>query len=153
MDALDHPPGSGPRPAVRVQGAQHLVPQPLGLVDGNQGVEDVALAAALAGHGQHQQEGLFGVEFGLFVQGRVLEGVLPALGQALLAAADLVGVGQPVAGVRVADGVVQDRDLAAEDGAGHEVPLLLALHHLPVPVDQGDGVGGGRLTLTGVGMG
>ena len=41
----------------------------------------------------------------------------------------------------MADGVEEDVGLAAEDGAGHEVALLLALHHLPVPVDQGDVVG------------
>ena len=52
-----------------------------------------------------------------------------------------VGVGDPLAGVRVADGVVEGADLAAEDGPGHEVALLLPLHHLPVPVDQGDVVG------------
>ena len=77
MDSLDHPPSGGPGPAVRVQRAQHPVPQPLGLVDGNQSVEDVVVAAANSRDGQHQQEGLFGVKLGLLVQGRVLEGVLP----------------------------------------------------------------------------
>ena len=141
MDSLDHPPGGGPRPAVRVQRAQHPVPQPLGLVDGNQGVEDVVVAAANARDGQHQQVCLLGVKLGLLVQSGVLEGVLPALGELFLAAPDPVGVGDPVAGVGVADGVVEDFGLAAEDGAGHEVALLLALHHLPVAVDQGDVVG------------
>ena len=140
MDSLDHSLGGGPHPDVRVQRAQYPVPQPLRLVDGNQGVEGV-VAAAGARHGQHQQEGLFGVKLGLLVQGRVLEGVLPALGELLPAAPDPVGVGDPVAGVRVADGVVEDVGPAAEDGAGHEVALLLALHHLPVAVDQGDAVG------------
>ena len=141
VDSLDHPPGGGPGPAVRVESAQHPVPQPLGLVDGNQGVEDVVVAAANSRHCQHQQEGLFGVKLGLLVQGGVLEGVLPALGDMLLAAPDPVGAGEPVAGVGVADGVVEDVGLAAEDGAGHEVALLLPLHQLPVPVDQGDAVG------------
>ena len=112
---------------------------PLGLVDGDQGVEDVVVAAADARDGQHQEVCLLGVEIGLLVQGRVLEGVLPALGEALLAAPDPVGAGEPVAGVGVADGVEEDVGLAAEDGAGHEVALLLPLHHLPVAVDQGDG--------------
>ncbi len=66
----------------------------------------------------------------------------PTLGQPLLAALDPVGVGDPLAGVGVADGVVEDVGLAAEDGAGHEAALLLPLHHLPVAVDQADVVGG-----------
>ncbi len=147
MDALDEPFGPGPGPAVRGQGAQHLVPQPLGLVDGHQGVEDVVLAAAPPGHRHHQQEGLLGVEVGLAVQGRVLEGVFPALGEFLLAAPDPVGVGDPLAGVGMAQGVVEDADLAAEDWAGDELALLLALHHLPVPVDQGQVAGVGRRGL------
>ena len=68
------------RPAVGVQGAQHPVPQALGLVNGDQGVENVVLAAALARHGHHHQESLLRVQFRLAVQHRVLEGVLPALG-------------------------------------------------------------------------
>ena len=84
--------------------AQHPVPQPIGLVEGNQGVEDVMVAAAGAGHGQHQQVGLFGVKLGLLVQGGVLEGVLPALGELLLALFDPVGAGdpRPVSGWRMA---------------------------------------------------
>ena len=104
----------------------------------NQGVEDLALAAATVRDGQHQQEGLFGVQLGLFTEGRVLEGVLPALGQPPLTPADPVGVGDPLAGVRVADGVVEFADPAAEDGPGHEIAVFLPLHQLPVPVDQHD---------------
>ena len=37
-------------------------------------------------------------------------------GEVLLAAPDQVGAGEPVAGVRVADGVEEDVGLAAEDG-------------------------------------
>ena len=107
VDSLDHPPGGGPGPAVGVQGAQHPVPQPLGLVDGNQGVEDV-VAAAGARDCQHQQVCLLGMELGLLVQGRVLEGVLSALGELFLAPFGPVGVGDPLAGVRVANGVVED---------------------------------------------
>ena len=143
VDALDHPPGSGPGPAVRVESAQHLVPQPCGLVDGNQGVEDVVVAAAGAGHGQHQQEGLLRVQLGLLVQGGVLEGVLPALGELFLAALDPVGRGEPLPGVGVADGVEEDIGPAAEDGTGHEVAVLLPLHHLAVEVDQPDVAGAG----------
>ena len=108
VDPLDHPAGSRPGPAVRVQGAQHLVPQPLGLVDGDQGVEDVVVAAVQAGDGHHQQKRLLGVQLGLAVQDRVLEGVLPALGELLLAALYPVGVGDPLAGVGMAQGVVED---------------------------------------------
>ena len=149
MGALHQPSGGSPGPAVRFERAQHPVPQPLGLVDGYQGMEDVALASAGAGHSQDQEKSLLRVQVGLLVQGRVLEGVLPALGELLSAPLDPVGVGDPLAGVRVADGVVQLADLAAEDGTGHEVPLLLPLHHLPVLVDQGDDVVGGR----GLGLG
>ena len=99
VDSLDHPPGSGPGPAVRVQCAQHPVPQSVGLVDGNQGVEDVVVAVAGARHGQHQQVGLLRVKVGLLVQDRILEGVLPALEELLPAALDPVGVGDPLAGV------------------------------------------------------
>ena len=125
--SLDHPLCSPPL-------AQRPVPQPLGLVDGNQGVEDVVVAAADAGHGQHQQVSLLG----LLVLGRVLEGVLPALGELLLAAPDPVGVGDLGAGAWVADGVEGDIGGAAEDGAGLQVAFLLPLHYLPVPVDQGE---------------
>ena len=97
----------------------------------------------IRGTASTSRKGCSGVELGLLVQGRVLEGVLPALGELLPAAPDPVGVGDPVAGVRVADGVVEDVGGAAEDGAGHEVALLLALHHLPVPIDQGDVAGAG----------
>ena len=138
VGALDQPPGSGPGPAVRVQGAQHLVPQPPGLVDGYQGVEDVALAAAGAGHGQRHEISLLRVQLRLLVQGRVLEGVLPTLGELLLPALDPVGLGDPLAGVRVADGVVESTDLEAEHRTGDELALLLPLHHLPVLVDQPD---------------
>ena len=134
------------RAAARAQRSGSRAPStrshnPRGLVDGNQGVEDLVVAAVLAGHGQHQQERLFRVEFGLLGQNRVLEGVLPALGELLLAPLDPVGVGDPIAGVRVADGAVEDGNLSAEDGAGHEVSPLLPLHQLPVPVDQADVVG------------
>ena len=118
MDALDHPSGAGPHPAVRVESAQHPVPQPIGPVDGNQGVEDVVVAAANSRDGQHQQEALFGVKLGLLVQDGVLEGVLPALGELLLPALHPVGVGDPLTGVGVADGVVEDVGLAAEEGGG-----------------------------------
>ena len=105
-------------------------------------MEDVVVAAAGAGHGQHQQEGLLRVQLGLLVQGGVLEGVLPAFGELFLAALHRVGAGDPLAGVGVADGVEEDAGLAAEDGTGDKIALLLALHHLPVPIDQGDVVAG-----------
>ena len=66
-------------------------------------MEDVVAAAANSGHGQRQQEGLLGVQVGMVVQVRVLEGVLPALGELPLAALDPVGVGDPLTGVRVAN--------------------------------------------------
>ena len=67
VGALDQPSGSGPGPAVRFKRAQHLVPQPLGLVDGYQGVEDVALAAAGARDGQDHQVCLLRVQLGMLV--------------------------------------------------------------------------------------
>ena len=96
------------------------------------------LPAAGAGNRQHQEKSLFRVQVGLLIQDGVLEGVLPALGEPVLAALNPVGVGDPLAGVRVADGVVELADLAAEDRSGDELALLLPLHHLPVVVDQPD---------------
>ena len=111
--------------------------RPLGWWTGTRAWKTWSSPPPVTGDGHHHQESLLRVEFRLPVQDRVLEGVLPALGEFLLAAPHPVGVGDPLAGVGVAQGVVEHVDPAAEDGAGDELAVLLALHHLPVAVDQG----------------
>ena len=153
MDSLDHPAGEGPRPASGVEGGEDLVPDAARLVDGDDGVEVASLA--VLGDCQHdQQVGPVAVELGLLVEGGVLPGVLPAVASLLLAAADPVHRAYPVAGVGVADGVVEDLDLAVEEGPGDELALLLALHEVPVGVDEGQlvrrGLGAGDPACEGI---
>ena len=54
----------------------------------------------------------------------------------LLPADDPVHAGEPVAGVGVADGVEEGFELAVEDGTGDELAAALALHEVPVGVDE-----------------
>ena len=106
------------------------------LVDGYDGVE-VAPPPVL-GLGQHDQEvGPVAVEIGVLVKVGVLPGILPAVAALLLAALHPVHGAYPVAGVGVADGVEEVCNLAVEDGAGDELAAALALHELPVGVDEG----------------
>ena len=87
---------------------------------------------------QHdQQVGPVPVEVGLLVEVGVLPRVLPAVAPLLLAAADPVDGAHPVAGVGVADGVVEHHDLAVEDGPSDELAAALALNEIPVGVDEG----------------
>ena len=123
------------------EGGQNLVPDAARLVDGDDGVE-VAPLAALGGRQHDQQVGPVGVEAGLLVEGRVLPRVLPAVASLLLAAIEPVHGAYPVAGVGVPDGVEEVNDLPVEHGAGDELAALLALHELPVCVDQDDPVAG-----------
>ena len=118
-----------------VEGGQDLVPDLPRLVDGDDGVERLGLVASGHRH-HHQQVGPVGVEAGLLVKGRILPGILPAVAALFLAADDPVHGADPVAGVGVADGVEQGLDLPVEDGAGDELAAALALHELPVGVDE-----------------
>ena len=136
VDSLDHPAGEGPRPPRRVEGGQDLVPDAARLVDGDDGVE--VTPESVLGLGQHhQQVGPVEVEVGLLVQCGILPRVLPAVASLLLAAADPVHGANPVAGVGVADGVVERRDLPVEYGPCDELAAALALNELPVGVDEG----------------
>ena len=137
VDALDDPAGEGSRPAAGVEGGQNPVPDAARLVEGDDGVE-VTSQPVLRTRQHDQQVGLVGVEAGLLVQGRVLEAVLPAVAALLLPALHPVHGGYPVAGVGVADGVVEGLDLPVENGAGDELAAALALHELPAGVDQDD---------------
>ena len=104
------------------------------------------------GDGDHDQKvGPVLVEVGVVVEGRVLEAVLPAVRALLLPALDPVHVGQPVAGVAVADAVVEGLDLPVEEGAGDELAAALALDEFPVGVDEGELVGGRGLGQGGPG--
>ena len=125
-----------------LRGGQNLVPDAARLVDGYDGVE-VAPQPVL-GLGQHdQQVGPVAVELGVLVKVGVLPGILPAVAALLLAALHPVHGAYPVAGVGVADGVEEVDDLPVEDGSGDELAALLALHEIPVCVDQGQ-LGAGR---------
>ena len=130
-------PGEGFGPARRAEGGQNLVPDAARLVDGDDGVE--VASPAVLGLGQHHQEvSPVAVELGVLVEVGVLPRVLPAVAALLLATLHPVHGAYPVAGVRVADGVEEVDDLAIEDGAGDELAAALALHELPVGVDQDD---------------
>ena len=111
-------------------------------MNGYDGVE--VASPAVLGLGQHdQQVGPVSVEIGVLVKVGVLPGILPAVAALLLPALHPVHGAYPVAGVGVPDGVKEVCDLAVEDGAGDELAAALALHELPVGVDQGQ-LGAGR---------
>ena len=145
MDSLDHPAGESSRPASGVEGGQNLVPDAARLVEGDDCVE-VPPLTALGGRQHDQQVGPVGVEVGVVVQGRVTRSCTPQPSLRFFSPAlHPVHGAYPVAGVGVADGVEEGFDLPVEDGAGHELAALLALHQVPVLVDQGNGVAGRRL--------
>ena len=149
---LDHPAGEGLRPARRVEGGQNLVPDAARLMEGDDGVE-VAPQPVL-GRGQHdQQVGPVAVELRVLVQVGVLPGVRPPVAPLLLAALHPVHGAYPVARVGVPDGVEEVRDLPVEDGAGDELAAALALHEVPVGVDEGQLVAGRGLGLGDVACG
>ena len=110
VGALDQPSGSGPRPAVRFRARPApgpTTPWAGGREPGRErrGCSPPPVARDCQ---DHHQVCLLRVQLGLLLQDRVLEGVLPALGELLLTALDPVGVGDPLAGVGMADGVVED---------------------------------------------
>ena len=127
----------------RVEGLENLVPDPSRLVDGNDGVEGVGLLCAVGiGDDDYQQVGLVGVKVCLVVPEGVLEGVLPAVLALLLSPLHQDQTDYPVAVVWVSHPVVEDVQLAVEEGPGDEAPVALALDELLVLVDQGDALGG-----------
>ena len=138
VDSLDDPACKGPRPPGRVEGPDHPVPQPGRLVDGYHHVELLRLSRARLGAHHEEHVDAFGVEGRLIGVGRVLPGVLPAVGEPVLAPSHLGHAGQPVARVGVPDRVGQESQPAVEHRTGDESPVLPALHHIRGLVYQRD---------------
>ena len=136
MRALDDPSGQSARPTRGIQRAENPVPQSGGLMDGHDGVEvgRIVLAGCCCEH--HEKVYAFGIEIGMFVESRVLEGVFPSVRETFLSAIDAVHRSQPFAGLAVADRIEQNVQLIAEDGSGDELAILHALDELAVGVHQ-----------------
>ena len=112
------------------------VPQSRRLVHRDHGVE-IGRTFRVWRRGEHDhQVDALGIELGMIVEGGILERVLPAVRQALLASLDPVHRSQPIASLAVSEAVEEDVELRAEYGAGDELAILLAFHELPVGVDE-----------------
>ena len=107
-------------------------------MDGDDSVEVLGVRPGRVLHQHEQQVARLRVELRELVALSVLPGVLPAVGAVLPVVLDPEQAGEKLAGVGVADAVVEEVDLLVEEGAGDKAPVSLALDELPAGVDQDD---------------